>query len=122
MEREKLQALVSLLAKVNGNMEETARELGISRTTLWRWSKKANVKKELSKRMDAEFQSLAFKLYKELAVNAMADDFKSMKLFIELALDRSLDERVRYLVDAGVTPEMYERWYLQFTSQRFSQR
>lgn len=96
-------------------MAEKARKLGISRTTLWRWSKKANVREELEKHVDSELIFLKLEICQKLVQRAIAGDYKAIRLFLELTFDIGTEARVRRLIDAGVTPDIYKRLYLQIT-------
>ncbi len=120
----KVKAIASALAKIDGStMEEKARELGISRTTLWRWAKKASVRKELERYVDAKSHLLGLNLYRKVIAQAMSGDiakgkaFQATKLFLELAgLGGSLEERISHLIEAGITPAVYAKLYHQITA------
>jgi hypothetical protein len=97
-------------------MAEKARALGISRTTLWRWSKKADVSAELEKHVDGELIFLKLEICQKLVPRAIAGDYKAMRLFLELTFDIGTEARVRRLIDAGVTPAVYADLYRKITT------
>jgi biotin operon repressor len=123
-QKDKLKAIVATLAQLDSKtMEDKARELGISRTTLWRWSKKANVRKELEKYIDGEVLMMAVNLFQQMMAYGMKGDIVSRKGLIATKLffgmlgmtDKSIAERVRRLADDGITPEIYKQLYSRIT-------
>jgi len=118
--KEKLKAIAAVLAQIDDGktMEEKARALKISRATLWRWSKKANVRAELAKHVDSEFQWLALSVKQTLVQRAIAEDLKAIQLYLELTDDIGIEARVRRLIDAGVTPAVYADLYRQITAAK----
>lgn len=121
--KEQFKAIAAVLAQIDGGtMAEKAKGLGIGRTTLWRWSRKANVRKELEQYLSAKFYVLAQLLETKLLALAYGDltkakNLRAAKLVFELAgsYDSGIEERVRRLANAGVTPEIYRRLYSQIT-------
>ena len=85
--REKVKAIAATLARIDDGrtMEEKARALSISRSTLYRWSKKAEVREELEKYLDVEFYALAREIVHRLAQRALAGNSKAIQLYLELA-------------------------------------
>ena len=117
---DKAKAAAATIARIDDGrtMEEKARELGISRTTLWRWSKRADVRKELEKHVDSELQILKLAIIQNLAQRAIAGNSKAIRLYLELAsmYDTGIEASVRRLIAAGVTPAVYADLYRQITS------
>lgn len=117
---DKLKAIAATLARIDDGrtMEEKARELGTSRTTLWRWSKRADVRKELEKHVDTELQVLKLAIVNNLAHRAIAGNSKAIRLYLELAgmYGTGIEASVRRLIDAGITPAVYADLYRQITS------
>lgn len=123
-QNDKLKAIIATLAQLDSKtMAEKAQDLGISRTTLWRWSKKANVRKELEKDVDDEVYTMALNLFQHMMSYGLRGDITSRKGLIATKLffgmlgmtDTSIAERVRRLADDGITPEIYKRLYSQIT-------
>lgn len=120
----KLKAIIATLAQLDSKtMAEKAQDLGISRTTLWRWSKKANVRKELEKHIDDEVYLMGLNLLQHIMSYGLSGDITSRKGLIATKLffgmlgmtDTSIAERVRRLADDGITPTIYEKLYERIT-------
>jgi hypothetical protein len=115
---QKIKSIAATLARLDGGtMEEKAKALGISRTTLWRWSKKPHVREEMDKFAAVEIRLLALNLLKQLIARMSTGDLRAIKVFFELdgLYDHGVEERVRRLIDAGITPKIYERLYSHIT-------
>jgi hypothetical protein len=121
MKNKKLMAVASLLAKLEGTMTKKAKKLGISRTTLWRWSKKVEVKEALASIVGDEFKLLAVELFQKLKARAQAGDLRAIRIYLELS-GTSFTKRVVHptelaimeLAAAGVTPAFYQAVYDDF--------
>lgn len=66
---------------------------------------------------DVEFYALALAVCEKLTTRALTGDLRAIKRFLELAgmYDIGIEARVRRLIDAGITPDIYKQIYLQIT-------
>lgn len=110
--KEKIKAALSLLAKIDGEtIEQKAATLGVHRTTLWRWRKKPEMQDVLDELAGVELELILMQITDILSARCMEGDYKAMELIFEISGIASVEKKIADIVEAGITPSQYTRYY-----------
>ncbi|MHA2429064.1 MAG: phBC6A51 family helix-turn-helix protein [Candidatus Hermodarchaeia archaeon] len=116
----KFKATAALVQSLSGKgtMKDKAADCGVSRTTLWRYCNKAELRELLTAKQKAEVQKLLPKAIEKLSAKAMKGNIRAIELlFKTIGLIPSTEQKIIDIILSGVTPDEYSEYYYAVNSK-----